>query len=229
MKKKRKSLEGVVRILFILSVVILIVASSFSHFLFNKEFYYEQYEKNGVYDVIPENLTKATTLNLFAFFHNRADLRFFMEEEKSHLADVKVLIGLMYVFYACAIILGLFCLAYFFKNSYKTKKRLFDYRKIGLEVFIGLKWGSGIMLCILALLMLCGVIFSFDAVFSAFHMIFFPQGNYSFPAYYPLIVMYPEQFFLDISLGIATMAAVTSIVTFIISLGGSLALSTRKS
>ncbi|MFH1917183.1 MAG: DUF1461 domain-containing protein [Nanoarchaeota archaeon] len=229
MKKKRKSLEGVVRILFLFSVMIIIIASSFSHFLFNKEFYYGEYEKNGVYDVIPENLTKATTLNLFAFFHNKDELRFFSDEERSHLADVKVLIGMMYVLYACAIILGLFCLAYFFKRSYKIKKRLFDYRKIGLEVFSGLKWGSGIVLGLLALLLLCGVLFSFDAVFSAFHRIFFPQGNYSFPNFYPLIVMFPEQFFLDISIGIATMTAVTSIVTFVISLGGSLALSRRKS
>jgi len=57
-------------------------------------------------------------------------------------------------------------------------------------------------------------IFSFDFLFTTFHVIFFPQGNWMFDPSSLLITMFPQTFFFDISLRIFIYAMFQALIFF---------------
>lgn len=67
--------------------------------VFNKEFYVQEYSKTGTYerlaalsnisDTESVSLAKSMTDNIFDFFNSKAGLKYFSEDEKSHMTDVK--------------------------------------------------------------------------------------------------------------------------------------------
>ena len=61
------------------------------------------------------------------------------------------------------------------------------------------------------------VLFFFDAAFLLFHLVFFPQGNFSFdPRTQRLTHLFPEQFWTETAIGIALVGlALAMIVTLI--------------
>jgi uncharacterized membrane protein len=211
MKKKSKTL-----FVLIIALVFILVWSSFSHFLFNMDFYKKEYKKNGTYEIIPENLSIVVTENLFRYFQNQEQLRYFSDEEKNHLADVKVLIGIGYALYALAIIVAVFCVGLIFRRNL-GKRHMFHYANAGRDFFSHLSLASLITLAGVALFFLVGLLFGFDGLFTAFHQVFFPQGNWSFPEYYPLIVLFPGRFFEDISMQIGLRILLVSGAAFVIS------------
>tara|TARA_Y100000310_G_scaffold338405_1_gene427968 strand:- start:1322 stop:1873 length:552 start_codon:yes stop_codon:yes gene_type:complete len=104
--------------------------------------------------------------------------------EESHLEDVK---GVMkfgdYLFYLSLLIVTLI-LTYHRKKKEEVKK-LFFYGGITTIAFL--------------LLMLIFSIINFDVVFTYFHQIFFPQGNWMFPSDSLLIQTFPREFFVSFS------------------------------
>ena len=54
---------------------------------------------------------------------------------------------------------------------------------------------------VMAVVVMLGVLslFSFDTVFSWFHLVFFPQGNWQFAADSVLITTFPLEFFVEMS------------------------------
>jgi len=102
-------------------------------------------------------------------------------EEESHLGDVRrVMVAIDFVFlvllFVCAVMVSLY---------YKKRKELG-------KLFY---WGgivSGLVVIVVGLL---GVI-SFNWLFTIFHEIFFPQGNWQFAVDSMLIQTFPLQFFI---------------------------------
>lgn len=68
--------------------------------------------------------------------------------------------------------------------------------------------GALVALVAVALVGALGAV-AFDAAFMLFHQVFFPQGNFSFPADSNLLALYPEAYFYGVTvrIGVAFVAA----------------------
>ena len=103
--------------------------------------------------------------------------------EVSHLRDVQKVMQftdyLFYLVFALAVILGIFL-----------------YRKALLPKAL---FYSGIFSISFFALIFLFYFFSFSFLFTAFHQVFFPQGNWQFPADSSLIQAFPGEFFIRLS------------------------------
>ena len=106
--------------------------------------------------------------------------------EKSHLADVKDIMNDLPIVFIVLLLL-------FFSLLQRTKEK----RKI-------LLYGGLATVAIPVVL----AIIPFDSVFTAFHQLFFPQGNWMFAQSSLLIQIYPSQFFYDAAFRIFAQGAV---------------------
>jgi integral membrane protein (TIGR01906 family) len=114
--------------------------------------------------------------------------------ENSHLEDVqKVMNGLDYLFYFSLLVVTLIITIY-------QKKR----RDIIKKLFLY----GGISSLSVSIFVLLFAIFGFNSMFTIFHKIFFPQGNWTFPMESLLIQTFPLQFFITISLKIMVIAII---------------------
>ncbi len=122
---------------------------------------------------------------VFLFLDNKGTLfSGFTPDEVSHLLDVKKIMNLAdYIFYGLLLLITA-ALTYYKKDS-KFVLKLLKSGGISTGIFI------------LGLLLLS--FFFFDAVFALFHQLFFPQGNWIFPADSLLIQTFPIIFFVTIS------------------------------
>ncbi len=77
---------------------------------------------------------------------------------------------------------------------------------------------SGIIITTIILLILLTVILNFESIFTLFHTIFFPQGNWQFPQDSFLIQTFPLQFFTKMSLYIFSQALTWGILFILLSL-----------
>ncbi len=101
--------------------------------------------------------------------------------EVLHMQDVKQVLDVVdYLFYILLVIL-----VYFF-----SKKEYRDFRFLRKLAIIKIVGGG--------LFFLFSILF-FDFLFTWFHKIFFPQGNWQFPAGSLLIATFPLDFFVNIS------------------------------
>ena len=114
----------------------------------------------------------------------------FNEDEKSHLKDVKALIRFIFLLHFLSVPALLAC-SYGESHS-EVFKRV---KKI-------VKKGSLLLLMLIAILSLI----PFQTLFTHFHYLFFPQGNWMFPADSTLITFYPKVFFLKYAVAIAVNA-----------------------
>ena len=121
--------------------------------------------------------------------------------ERSHMVDVRnVVLPALGVFaIALAVLVGLFA---------TTRRRASLWRAIAR--------GSG-LLTVSGIVVGIAVFFFFDAAFLLFHLVFFPQGNFSFdPRTQRLTQLFPAQFWTETAIAIAAVglllaAAVTLI------------------
>ncbi len=107
--------------------------------------------------------------------------------EKEHLKDVKNLMqGVNYLFYLLLLVNTLLITKYK-KNKEQLKKMFF--------------WGGLTTVVSLSFLLIVSLI-AFYQLFTWFHLIFFPQGNWLFPVDSLLIQTFPQEFFVSLSLKI---------------------------
>jgi integral membrane protein (TIGR01906 family) len=119
----------------------------------------------------------------------------YTSSEKSHLEDVKgVMQGLDYLFYLSLLVVTLIITIH--KKKKEIIKKLFYYSGISSLVFFGI-------------IMLFSLI-SFNSMFTYFHKIFFPQGNWLFPIDSLLIQTFPIQFFITISLKVMVISIIVA-------------------
>jgi integral membrane protein (TIGR01906 family) len=117
----------------------------------------------------------------------------YTSSEKSHLEDVKkVMNGVDYLFYLSLLVVTFIITIH--KKKKEIIKKLFYYGGISSLIFFGIT-------------MLFSLI-SFNSMFTYFHKIFFPQGNWLFPIDSLLIQTFPIQFFVSISLKIMVISIV---------------------
>lgn len=113
----------------------------------------------------------------------------FTEQELAHLEDVKSLIQKVNLFFY----LLLPILTLLFIQLRKKKKE----EKEGKEEVRGICHSIGKITIIFAAALRFFTLFFFEKTFVAFHLIFFPQGNWMFPAESKLIQTFPLEFFVS--------------------------------
>jgi len=209
---KNKVINNTILVIFSLSIFIILIFGSLNMMIFNKDFYYKEYSKNGAYSQlenknIDEETVQNITENIIKYFRNTEDLKYFSQAEKSHMADVKQLIRTMqFIYYgAAAISIGLFFYCY---KRFKEDKFAF------LEMLSRTLLYSSIASAAFLIIIFLMSVFSFEFLFTGFHLLFFPQGNWTFASSSILITLFPEQFFFDISLRIFVYALFQSLIFF---------------
>jgi integral membrane protein (TIGR01906 family) len=170
------------RILLIILMVtlpIVIILTNARLVVFNERYYERQFLKNNVYSKIP----KADLIleNITAYLKGEdkvlADLT---EDEKRHMKDVRQLFNKFLLSYYILVILDIILIILLLYSDKKQFKHLL--LATSLVVF-GLAIAS----------LIIGA--SFETFFTKFHLAFFPQGNYVFPANSVLVTLFPEKFF----------------------------------
>ncbi len=130
--------------------------------------------------------------------------------ERSHFEDVKRVMNFVeYVFYGLLLVISL-CLTYVLKSR---KFSVTERKRILQKVFLY----SGIGTVGIVIVVLLGVLFDFSYVFTLFHKVFFPQGNWQFAVDSLIIQTFPVEFFISISRRIFVSALMWGI--FFIGLG----------
>jgi integral membrane protein (TIGR01906 family) len=191
-----------------LALFIIIILGSFNLMIFNKDFYYKEYSKNGVYEELPSGIdAKNITSNILKYFRNGAELEYFTDTEKSHMQDVKELIRTMqFIYYGAAVVLLI--LFFYCYKKFEDDKIMF------IKVLARSSLYSSIAATIILVLIFSTSVFYFEPVFATFHSIFFPQGNWMFSPDSLLITLFPQQFFFDISIRIFIYAIFQALIFF---------------
>ena len=186
-------------IMILLPVIVLLLSSYFT--FYNENFHKYQFSKTGVYEKV-EN-ADAILKELTNFFQWRGNLDRvpYTEAEKSHLADVKNVLGISYLVFFSAIIL--FLISIMMALEEKELKAL----------LYSLFFGSVITMAIV----LSALLVNFDFLFTAFHKIVFLNGNWAFPETSLMIQMFSQQFFYEEAKRIFFGAVIISLLVLIFS------------
>jgi len=135
-------------------------------------------DSNFTNNLLENNDAKEPTKQLIKhFFFLEPMPQIFDAQEQSHLNDVSVLIRIALIVFA--IICGLLL---YLKPNART-----------------IYYGAGLLTAVLLLLALL----PFDKLFTSFHQVFFPQGNWQFALDSTLIQFYPFTFFMKYAAFIA--------------------------
>lgn len=161
--------------------------------------------------LLSETVRDASPLNASVALERHADVRSFLigtsetidgasEREISHMHDVRrvfeILSGVALVFIAIGV------------GALRKRSDLWT-RRIVRDVSIGV---AGIVIVVGAI----GVVGGFSDLFTTFHLILFPQGNWTFPADSYLITLYPEVFFARMAAAIGTLTLLCALITYLI-------------
>lgn len=125
------------------------------------------------------------------------------KDEISHLYDVKDVMRKVNIAFYFSLLVVTLSTTYFQKDKLNATRMLFF---------------GGISSLVVILILLINILFMFDFSFNLFHQIFFPQGNWTFPAESFLIQTFPIEFFISISTWIMMLSLFFSIVIFSVGL-----------
>lgn len=118
----------------------------------------------------------------------------FTEAEVNHMHDVKWVLLIATVAVAALFLVTLFSSISLRERAPGTIRR-------------SLFCGAWITLGLIAVLGVVGV-FGWEWLFTTFHQVFFPQGNWEFSVRSSLIRLYPPQFWIDVAIAVAVLVAV---------------------
>ena len=158
-------------------LALIVFMSVFLIFLHFKPFYYYNFQTLNVYDGKNDAKINESLDSLLDFFEFKTNtIKNYNESEISHMKDIRKIISYLKLL----TILSILLLFVFWK---KDKKILF---KTGLFLIL--------IISLFAVLSLA----DFNIVFTKFHEIFFPQGNYmSDPKVSFMKYMFPDEFFVN--------------------------------
>ncbi len=129
---------------------------------------------------------------------NRGELNLnYTSLERLHLEDVKTVISLANYWFYFSLVIVAGMILYYLKDRFKLKKLCL--------------WGGITTTAITGIIILLAIV-SFNSSFTVFHQVFFPQGNWQFPANSVLIQTFPLEFFIEISFFIFILTLIEGIV-----------------
>ncbi len=211
---KNKRIRSIFIVLNIIFVAILIIFAPLAMYLFNLPTYFSLYEEHNVTETISEDELAKITSNLINFFRNREEIVVFEPEgiapaftdnEISHLEDVRVLTNRLLTLFYSSLVLFTLSVA-----SFIIKKTELFFKSMGI-IFIG---SASVVMVFLLLLYILSQ--NFWIFFEYFHQIFFPQGNYIFPADSLLITLFPIGFFNQFFLKMVLTSVIILIIVMLL-------------
>ena len=125
-------------------------------------------------------------------------------EEVQHMADVRAVMGGMYVAHGIALALALLCAG------------LLWLARSGGQVRRGLRQGVAIVGVLVGLILLSSFV-NFDTFFTAFHSLFFEAGTWTFYAQDTLIQLYPLPFWMNAVIAYGTLVLAGVAVVYALS------------
>lgn len=209
----KKSLKWLFVLILTLLTPIVVCYVSYQMIAFDETFYTDSFTKFKVYERLPNVDIEQINTEVMQFLQDDSieeiTSSFFSTNERSHLKDVQTLIHKIDYF-------ALTCIAIFLLTSIATLLLLGN----PSALLRGLLSGSILTLVLIGLLGLIATI-DFMGAFTVFHVIFFPQGNYSFnPAVEKIVVLYPPALFFDATIAIVIRIIIGTLVIGILSFIG---------
>ncbi len=190
MEKAKPFTEKLLLLVLAVTIIAFFVLASFRSALYDEKWYYREYEKLGVYAQVNESTAGDATDSLLGYLRGKNELSsFYNEKEQGHMRDVKALIGSVNAYYYISLvgIVVLFLLLYF------SNRKAFLRNMTRLFILIG----AVMLLSFLVLYLLQSM---FSSAFTGFHLLFFDNDLWLLdPATDNMILLFPEQFFLDIT------------------------------
>jgi len=179
---------------------IIIFLSGFAQLIFNEEFYLKEHEKNNV----PLQDSTDMTKNLISYLQGHEELKFFNDKEKLHLEDVKDLVFKGFIVYFSLIAIFMITLIFLYdKNFTKTLSKV-------------LTWSSIIIIGFSVLSFALSRYFNY--FFIKFHHVFFDNDLWLLnPTTDMLIILLPEQFFIDFVVAVFVKSLITALILLIFS------------
>jgi len=209
-KKEIYIIASLVAIVFLFgSFNLILFSKGFYNYNYKKQSYGKLYEKdNGEFGVLNEFSAKVITDNLLGFFSGANELQYFNDLEKSHLNDVRNVIWGVFASYLVILVTLLIYFLRMVKNKMKKHARIMKLKSI-------LRMSA--IFTIGLVIILSFVFVSFDFFFDLFHKVFFPQGNWMFPANSLLITLFPEIFFIRFFALVLFITFIKAAIVFAIS------------
>ena len=218
MSPKRSAIIKILIFINSIFFIIIIFFTPLAYYVFNLDYYENLYENNGVFSILDKDDVLNVTVKIFDFFKYRSDLtpsdydtqvRFsddsistvavFTQDEINHLKDVRSLLVKIFMLYCASIAFSIASIFLIIKRDTSNY-----FKNLGIIFVIS----SGTVLFFILLLYFLGS--NFPVLFDNFHKIFFPQGNYLFPAGSLIITIFPFGFFYDFFTRIILSSAVLS-------------------
>jgi integral membrane protein (TIGR01906 family) len=203
--------RDIIGILPVLTLPLLILLGNLLWVTFDLGFYTSEFKKLNVYGNFADpGVPDRAAEGIIAYFREYQDMppSVFSGNESSHLMDVKKLLTTASSWMLLLLALLVFSsIAMFFV----FENRLM--RNISIMLV-----GSGMITIGLIILLGISALF-FDQVFVLFHHVFFPQGNWTFPADSTLIRVFPERFFYDAFTTIIIRSAAAGVGLIIAGIG----------
>lgn len=202
---KTPKLKVFLIILAIILIPYLMIIGNFRLLLYDKHYYQREFEKNNIYDNVPDadNILN----NILNFFKGKEDLKEpFIDKEITHMIDVKNLISFFNLF----LYLFIFFFAvifYFLTNRFKI-----NFRQL-MSIL-----AAGALLTILVSLFFYFFAENFDFLFDRFHNLFFEQGSWIFSENDVLIEMFPFAFFYNTTYKIMLNSITSSLMIIIMAI-----------
>lgn len=188
---KHKSNPGVydlnklIRISLIFCLPIILLLSSFYYWMYNEDYFAQQFAENNVYSSFyaERDALLQENHNLVQYLKSGSGMiesQFFSAKERSHLNDVRIV--MQSATYLFMILLAAWLIGICF------------YRKDAVSIIYK---GGLISLLLFLLLLLCAL--NFELAFTYFHKMFFADRTWVFEPTEALVRMYPERFFYNIA------------------------------
>lgn len=209
--KRSELFVKAISVLMIALVPIILFGFNFNSIAFDRSLYKEEFSKYNVYNNLKNYDVEKINDEVLNYLKNGKskdiiENDFFNEREKQHLLDVKGLVqGVLSIFYFSAALFLLLIIALFLLMN-------FNFRGISRKLLIILTFGSLLALLGAGLIYLLPTL-NFDFVFDAFHKTFFSSGTYLFnPEFESIVVLYPENLFLDLLVRIIFSIIFSSVI-----------------
>ncbi|MCK4589422.1 MAG: DUF1461 domain-containing protein [Nanoarchaeota archaeon] len=152
------------------------------------------------------SVSDSEQINTLDYVFGRSELTVdYSPEEVSHLEDVQRVIGWADYYFIFLLVVEIFLLVMIYRIEKKEFWKAFFYGGIV---------SSGVLL-----LTVFWALIDFNSLFTVFHQIFFPMGNWQFAADSKLVNLFSFEFFYGLVKGIFVKALIFSVLLVLVGLG----------
>lgn len=205
-------------------LIIIILFTPLACYVFDLNNYADLYEENNVFTVLNKEGVMNITERIFKYFKYQEELdhldlslqvryadesisavAYFTPDEISHLNDVRRLLVRIFILYLSSIVLVIVGFILLINKNIKI-----FIKDVGKTFIIS----SASILLFIIILYLLGK--NFPVLFDNFHLLFFPQGNFTFLESSLIITLFPFGFFYDFFIRIISSSVIISAAVMVV-------------